>query len=120
MADTQRGRATYEDLRALPDNLAGWRRERIPKLPEHAYFTLAPDWGGGVLSPSTAQKDRLLKMTMYASNSVDHCWRVDPDARSLEAFLREGTNWLRTSVFGNDERVTADPFAAAPFGLGAL
>src|SRR5690606_26940524 len=27
----------------VPD-LAGWRRERMPQLPEEAFFTLAPDW----------------------------------------------------------------------------
>ena len=27
----------------VPD-LAGWRRERMPRLPETAYFPLAPDW----------------------------------------------------------------------------
>ena len=27
----------------VPD-LAGWRRERMPDLPDIAYFTLAPDW----------------------------------------------------------------------------
>ena len=36
----------------VPD-LAGWRRERMPELPESAYFTLAPDWACEVLSAST-------------------------------------------------------------------
>ena len=40
----------------VPD-LAGWRRERMPKYPETAYVTLAPDWVCEVLSPSTRRLD---------------------------------------------------------------
>ena len=40
----------------VPD-LAGWRRERMPELPDTAYFTLAPDWACEVLSPSTRRLD---------------------------------------------------------------
>ena len=40
----------------VPD-LAGWRRERMPELPDAAYFTLAPDWVCEVLSPSTRRID---------------------------------------------------------------
>ena len=34
----------------VPD-LAGWRRERLPKLPGTVWFELAPDWIGEILSP---------------------------------------------------------------------
>jgi Uma2 family endonuclease len=33
----------------VPD-LAGWRRERMPELPDDAFITLAPDWVCEVLS----------------------------------------------------------------------
>src|SRR5512142_1943672 len=36
----------------VPD-LAGWRRERMPQLPDVAAFELAPDWVCEVLSAST-------------------------------------------------------------------
>src|SRR6185503_17557356 len=45
----------------VPD-LAGWRRERMPALPEAAYFELAPDWVCEVLSPGTQAIDRADKM----------------------------------------------------------
>ncbi len=37
----------------VPD-LTGWRRERMPNIPDTAYATLAPDWACEVLSPGTA------------------------------------------------------------------
>ena len=40
----------------VPD-LAGWRRERMPELPETAFFELVPDWICEIISPSTARMD---------------------------------------------------------------
>lgn len=61
----------------VPD-IAGWRRERMPELPDEAYTTLAPDWICEVLSPSTAALDRTEKMPIYARTGVSHIWLVDP------------------------------------------
>src|SRR4051794_30234950 len=42
----------------VPD-LAGWRRERMPRIPvDVPYMALAPDWACEVLSPRTAKMDR--------------------------------------------------------------
>ena len=41
----------------VPD-IGGWKKERMPTLPETAWFELPPDWICEVLSPSTARKDR--------------------------------------------------------------
>src|SRR5262245_23509945 len=38
----------------VPD-LAGWRRERMPALPDLAYFALAPDWACEVVSPHSGR-----------------------------------------------------------------
>ncbi|MFN3595529.1 MAG: Uma2 family endonuclease, partial [Thiobacillaceae bacterium] len=67
----------------VPD-LAGWRRERLPKFPETAYFELAPDWLAEILSPATARVDRTEKLPLYARWGVKHVWLVDPDLRTLE------------------------------------
>lgn len=48
----------------VPD-LAGWRRRRMPRLPETAWFELAPDWACEVVSPSTVRIDRLEKRDIY-------------------------------------------------------
>ncbi|MEA2625799.1 MAG: hypothetical protein QOD06_1844, partial [Candidatus Binatota bacterium] len=72
----------------VPD-LAGWRRERMPKFPNVAAFTLAPDWLCEVISPSTARLDRSRKMRVYAREGVAHLWLVDPLARILEIYRLE-------------------------------
>lgn len=103
----------------VPD-LAGWRRERMPMLPDTAYFTLAPDWICEVLSPSTAQMDRVDKLPIYARSEVGHAWVVDPEAQTLEVFaLREG-HWLLEAAFKANDEICAPPFEAVRFGLGGL
>src|SRR6188768_4165927 len=45
------------DADVLVPDLAGWRRERMPALPQKAWFELAPDWLCEVLSPGTRRLD---------------------------------------------------------------
>ncbi len=107
-----------EDI-VVPD-LAGWRRERMPGIPSTAYFTLAPDWVCEVLSPSTRSIDLGGKSEIYARESVRHLWFVDPDARSLEAFLLRGAVWLHIDTLFEDASVSLPPFEAITFNLGDL
>ena len=103
----------------VPD-IAGWRRERLPKLPETAYFETAPDWVCEVLSPSTVRIDRTDKPRIYADYGVGHCWLVDPDARTLEAMALTGDKWLLAATFKDADPVSAPPFEVHTFSLGVL
>ncbi len=103
----------------VPD-LAGWRRDRLPVLPDAAYFTLAPDWVCEVLSPSTRIIDLGPKRDIYAREGVPHLWLVDPDARSLQAFELHAGRWeLLGSAEGNDP-ISLPPFEAISFPLSTL
>jgi len=107
-----------EDI-LVPD-LAGWRRSRMKKLPEEAYFTLAPDWICEVLSSSTQAIDRSDKMTIYAREGVKHAWLVDPQSKTLEIYKLRAKAWVRVKVFRDDARVKAEPFAAITLDLKRL
>ncbi len=103
----------------VPD-LAGWRLERMPELPDTAYFTLAPDWACEVLSPSTRRVDLHEKRPIYARESVAHLWLIDPTDRTLEAFeLRDG-EWVLIACAKDDEAVSVRPFDAITFHLADL
>jgi len=103
----------------VPD-LAGWRRERLPNVPDVAFFTMAPDWVCEVLSPGTALLDRRGKMPLYAREGVPHLWLIDPSVRSLEIYRLEGEGYLHLGTFGENERVRAIPFDAIELELEAL
>ena len=104
----------------VPD-IAAWRRERLPALPETAWFETPPDWVCEVLSPSTVRFDRTDKLTIYASFGVGHAWYVDPIARTLEVFARQvDGKWLIAQTFKDADPVSAPPFEAHTFPLDVL
>lgn len=101
----------------VPD-LAGWRRERMPRITrDMKFFTLAPDWVCEVLSPSTARVDRGLKLPLYARRRVQHVWIVDPLARVLEAYRLDGVG-ERYVLAASCEGFA--PRHVEPFGFVAL
>lgn len=100
----------------VPD-LAGWRRERLPQIPDVVGVTIAPDWISEVLSPSTARVDRLKKLKIYAKHRVGHVWLVDPVLRTLEILRLGDSGWTIVAVHGDDARVRAEPFDAIEIDL---
>ena len=103
----------------VPD-LAAWRRDRMPVVPDAAYFEIAPDWVCEVLSPSTQRFDRLEKLPAYAGHGVAFAWLVHPKMRSLEAFELERGKWLAIASLVDDARGRVPPFDALELDLAAL
>jgi Uma2 family endonuclease len=108
------------DQQVLVPDLAGWRRDRMPKLPDSAWFELAPDWVCEILSPATAQTDRSLKLPIYAQQGVNHLWLIDPELRILEAYERTNGKWLLLATLREDDEVRLPPFEAIGFALSVL
>ena len=107
-----------EDI-LVPD-LAGWRRVRMPEIPDAPFFTLAPDWVCEVLSPSTEQIDRADKIPIYAASAVAHAWLLAPNVRTLEVLELDGRTYRIIATHKNDEQVRARPFDAISLELAAL
>jgi hypothetical protein len=109
----------FGDEIVVPD-LAGWKRERMPVVPDAAFITLAPDWVCEVLSPSTERTDRAEKLPLYASVGVGHAWLVHPRRRTLEAFRLHEGKWLTLAVHKDTDRVRIEPFDAIELDLAML
>jgi Uma2 family endonuclease len=106
---------------ALVPDLAGWRRQRMPRLPTTAYFPLAPDWVCEVLSSSTALLDRAKKLRIYAEHGVSHAWLVDPVLRTLEVLrLGENARWMLVQTYEGYATVRVEPFDVIDLPLGLL
>jgi Uma2 family endonuclease len=103
----------------VPD-LAGWRRERMPEVPDTPYFELAPDWLCEVLSPSTEAHDRTDKLSLYGAAGVAGVWLANPRLRTLEVLQNHEGNWVLRSNFRGDAAVRAQPFEAVELTLGDL
>jgi Uma2 family endonuclease len=103
----------------VPD-IAGWRRARMPEIPDVSAFELPPDWICEVVSPSTGELDRKHKMPHYARAGVGHAWLVDPLAQTLEVFRLEGREWRLLVTNAEDDVVRLPPFEALELALATL
>ena len=107
-----------EDI-VVPD-LAGWRRETMPVLPESAFLTVVPDWVGEVASPSTRRLDRGPKLELYEKQGVQHVWLVEPLDQFLEVLELDGASYRIVQRAGGTEPARLRPYDAIEFDVGAL
>jgi Uma2 family endonuclease len=104
---------------AVPD-LAAWRRDRLPAIPDTAWIEVAPDWVCEVLSPSTERYDRGDKQLIYAEARVSHLWQINPVLKILEVYQLKDGKWLLLDVLRDDAQVAVAPFAEFSFSLDWL
>ena len=103
----------------VPD-IAGWRRERMPEIPDSHKFTIVPDWVCEVLSPSTASIDQEIKMPLYAKYGVKYFWIVDPAKLTLEAYKLVNNDWSLQGSFKSGDSVCVEPFDAISINIDEL
>jgi Uma2 family endonuclease len=109
----------FGDQTVVPD-IGGWRRERLPEIPDRPWLDLAPDWVCEVISPSTERIDRSRKLPAYAEARVSHAWLVNPITQTLEVLRLSDGAWTIDSVFTGSAPVRAAPFEELELDLGAL
>lgn len=95
----------------IAPDLAGWRRERLPTLPDDEPIRVVPDWVCEILSPSTRRHDLLVKKPYYAKIGVAHHWLIDREARTVTAYRLESGRWSELGVFGDESDARIEPFA---------
>lgn len=103
----------------VPD-LAGWRRERLPALPDEAACTVPSDWVCEVVSPGTEALDRGRKLRIYRREAVRHYWLLDPELETLEVYRWEGGRYTHLETYEGAARVRAEPFDAIELDLALL
>lgn len=106
--------------RVLVPDLAGWRRARMPHVPETEAFTVVPDWVCEVASKSTEKLDRKRKLPVYAAAGVGHVWLLHPRNRTLEVLRRHDGHWLHVGYYSDSDEVRAEPFDDVELELAIL
>ncbi|MBK1632468.1 hypothetical protein CKO31_17320 [Thiohalocapsa halophila] len=109
-----------EDVEVDVPDIAGWRRERMPSVPDGHRFTVVPDWVCEILSSSTESKDREIKLPIYARFGVAFAWPLDPRKRTLETDALDDGAWRETGRFADRDQVRAPPFDAVVIALDGL
>ncbi|MCU0673256.1 MAG: Uma2 family endonuclease [Myxococcota bacterium] len=102
-----------------PD-LAGWRRERLPKPGDVRPIDVRPDWVCEILSPSTTRVDRVDKAALYHRAGVPWLWLVDPIDRTIEVREHGPKGWIVVSAVAAPDVVRLPPFEAAEVPLDRI
>ena len=107
-----------EDI-LVPD-VAGWRRERLPRILETWDAVIAPDWVCETVADSTRDLDLNSKRPVYVRAGIPHLWLIEPTDRTLEAFALHDGQWLLIANAKDDEPISIRPFDAITFSLSDL
>lgn len=100
--------------------LAGWRRERMPEMPDGPFFELAPDWACEISLPFTDKVERASKAPVYPREKVRHTWLIDPLMKTLEVFRLDGDSYRLVTTYRGSARVRVEPFDAFELELSSL
>ena len=77
----------------------------------------APDLVVEILSPATAERDRTVKLDLYALHGVKEYWIVDPDARTITVLLRGEGSFEVGGIYGEGQTLRSPTLAGFSFAL---
>jgi Uma2 family endonuclease len=103
----------------IPD-VAGWRRARVPRLPDERPVRIVPDWVCEVVSPSSGRTDRVQKAHGYLHAGVPFYWILDLEDRTLEALAARDGVWVRLGAWGDGDTARIPPFEAVEIAVSPL
>jgi Uma2 family endonuclease len=106
-------------------DLAGWKRDRVPKKPSGRPVRVAPDWVCEILS-TNRKHDTVTKFDVLGAAGVRHYWLLDVDARELVVHKLDATKWIRVGAYVANEanepaqRARIEPFDAIELEVAVL
>ena len=71
----------------------------------------APDLVVEILSPSTAERDRTFKRSLYAKHGVQEYWLVDTDAKTVTVLLRDSQGLAVVGMCGEGHTLASPTLA---------
>ena len=77
----------------------------------------APELVVEVLSPSTAERDKTLKLDLYARHGVKEYWLVDPNAKTVMVLLLGERGFEAVGTYGEGQILTSPTLAGFSLNL---
>jgi Uma2 family endonuclease len=116
---TEPGIELSDETKEIAPDIAGWRRERMPRLPIDEPIRVVPDWVCEILSPTTRRHDLLVKLPYYAKIGVAYHWLVDIEAHVLTAQRLESGRWVTIGMYGDETEARIEPFDTVPLNIAS-
>lgn len=79
-----------------------------------------PDLCVEVVSPSTARRDRVDKVNAYAQFGVRHYWILDPDEKSLQAFVLDNNRYALEAALSDEKTFAPSLFPDLQIALNQV
>jgi Uma2 family endonuclease len=96
--------------RLFDPDLAGWRIDRVPELPDDNPIVHTPDWCCEILSPSTAKDDVRTKLPGYVAAGVPYVWIVEPSLHLNQVFAGQGGKPTLVATASDEPAARLPPF----------
>jgi Uma2 family endonuclease len=109
----------YEAAQAFRHDVAGWRKDRVPKRPVGRRVKTLPDWACEILS-TNKKKDLVDKRRVLHAHEVPHYWIVDLDARVLTVLRWNREGYILAATVSPGERAALEPFDAVELDVTKL
>jgi Uma2 family endonuclease len=109
----------YEAHECPCHDLAGWRRERLPQLPD-GVIDLPPDWVCEIISPGHEKKDTVILPLLLRRHRVPFYWIIWPEEGLLVAHELTGGQWRVRATLKEGERARLPPFEAVEIDLASI
>lgn len=106
--------------RVVCPDVAGWRKDIHPTLPNDWPLRVVPEWVCEVLSDSNRAHDLATKLRLYAEAKIGHYWILDPDARTLTIYRWTDRGYLVALAATVEQVVRPEPFEALEVKVATL
>lgn len=106
----------YEAHQCPSHDLAGWRKERMPKRPS-GVVELTPDWVCEIVSPGHERKDTLTLFLLLQRHRVPFYWLIWPENRTLIAHQLDGEHYRVIATITEPSKVPVPPFESIELDL---
>ncbi len=109
----------YDAHQCPSHDLAGWRKDRLPKRPS-GIMELIPDWVCEIVSPGRERKDTLTLLLLLQGHRVPCYWLLWPEDRTLIAYALEDGQYGICASEREPVRVRVPPFEEVELDLGYI
>lgn len=93
-------------------DVAGWRRDRVPVMPDDFPVQLRPDWVCEIVSPKHEKRDFVTKPQTLLTFEVPYYWILHPEEQMLLVQRWTEKGYLTILSASAGQTVRAQPFDA--------
>ena len=101
-------------------DVAGWRRERVPEMPDDFPVPIRPDWVCEIVSPKHEKQDFITKPRTLLAAEVPYYWLLHPEEQMLIVQRWTANGYLTVPSASAGQTVRAQPFDAIEIRVAEL